>query len=58
MPRSGVGRKQTMAEASRAYRERIKQDPLKYHEYKMKDAMRKRRKKVTESQGEDEGVNS
>ena len=54
MPRSGVGRKQTMAEASRAYRERIKQDPLKYHEYKMKDAMRKRRKK----EGEDEGVNS
>ena len=58
MPRSRVGRKQTMAEASRAYRERIKQDPVKYHEYKLKDARRKRRKKVTESQGEAAGVNS
>ena len=54
--RSEVAGKQTMAEASRSYRERIKQDPLKYHEYKMKDVMRKRLKKLTKSPAESEGM--
>ena len=33
-------------DAARRYREQIKKDPVKYYEYKLKDAMRKRRKKL------------
>ncbi|KAL8586343.1 hypothetical protein ACOMHN_022958 [Nucella lapillus] len=39
-------RKHSDAEAARRYRQRIRQDPRKYYEYKMKDCMRKRRKRL------------
>ncbi|KAL8579118.1 hypothetical protein ACOMHN_036057 [Nucella lapillus] len=47
--RSEQGRKLTIAEKSRSYRERLKQNPQKYLEYKKRDALRKRRKKLLES---------